>query len=261
MRAFLRRLEATHLNGLAVALGVAATHLAIGALFLLLPNHFAIRKYNNSIAYALGVGMLADRVARPFLWGVLLAAAGAAVWWWPSDPARAVMAAVAVLVVTSGDKRVDEKRVAAHTGGLGRADADFVKSRTGFSIGGVSPLAHATPCVTLIDRELFRFEQVWAAAGHPHGVFQLQPQDLVALTGAPVADVVEAPEEENVLDTLARENAIKMLAARAISVCARGQFIMEMLPAICRRCSAQCQPDRGQLRRDPRQFHQLRPAN
>ena len=98
---------------------------------------------------------------------------------------------VAVLVVTSGDKRVDEKRVAAHTGTLGRADADFVKSRTGFSIGGVSPLAHATPCVTLIDRELFRFNEIWAAAGHPNGVFKLSPDQLVQLTGAPVADVVQ----------------------------------------------------------------------
>jgi prolyl-tRNA editing enzyme YbaK/EbsC (Cys-tRNA(Pro) deacylase) len=98
---------------------------------------------------------------------------------------------VAVLVVTSGDKRVDEKKVAAIVGPLGRADADFVKSRTGFSIGGVSPLAHATPPVTLIDRELFRFGEIWAAAGHPNGVFRLSPQQLVALTGAPVADVVQ----------------------------------------------------------------------
>jgi prolyl-tRNA editing enzyme YbaK/EbsC (Cys-tRNA(Pro) deacylase) len=98
---------------------------------------------------------------------------------------------VAVLVVTSGDQRVDEKRVSALTGPLGRADADFVKARTGFSIRGVTPLAHATPCVTLIDRELFRFSEIWAAAGHPNGVFQLSPQQLVALTGAPVADVVQ----------------------------------------------------------------------
>lgn len=97
----------------------------------------------------------------------------------------------AVLVVTSGDKRVDEKRVAAITGPLGRADADFVKARTGFSIGGVSPLAHLSPPVTLIDRELFRFPLIWAAAGHPNGVFALSPEQLVALTGAPVADVVQ----------------------------------------------------------------------
>ena len=96
----------------------------------------------------------------------------------------------AVLVVTSGDRRVDERRVAALTGALGRADAGFVKERTGFSIGGVAPLAHANPTVTLIDRELFRFAEIWAAAGHPNGVFMLTPAELVALTAAPVADVV-----------------------------------------------------------------------
>ena len=99
---------------------------------------------------------------------------------------------VAVLVIASGDRRVDEKKVDALVGKTGRADADFVKAKTGFSIGGVSPLAHAQPPVTLIDRELFRFDEIWAAAGHPHGVFKLRPQDLQALTGAPVADVAQA---------------------------------------------------------------------
>ena len=96
----------------------------------------------------------------------------------------------AVLVITSGDKRVDEKKVDALVGKTGRADAEFVKARTGFTIGGVSPVAHATAPVVLIDRELFRFDEIWAAAGHPHAVFQLRPQDLEKLTGAPVADVV-----------------------------------------------------------------------
>ncbi|NKE68111.1 YbaK/EbsC family protein [Ramlibacter sp. RBP-2] len=99
----------------------------------------------------------------------------------------------AVLVITSGDRRVDEKKVDALVGKTGRADAEFVKARTGFSIGGVSPLAHAQPPVTLIDRELFRFDEIWAAAGHPHGVFKLAPQDLERLTGAPVADVTQVP--------------------------------------------------------------------
>ncbi|MDO9075703.1 MAG: YbaK/EbsC family protein [Rubrivivax sp.] len=99
----------------------------------------------------------------------------------------------AVLVVTSGDRRVDEKRVAARTGPLGRADAEFVKARTGFSIGGVAPLAHAEPVLTLLDRELFRFTEIWAAAGHPNGVFRASPDELLRLTGAPVADVVQAP--------------------------------------------------------------------
>ena len=96
---------------------------------------------------------------------------------------------VAVLVVTSGDRRVDENKVAAQTGAIGRADAAFVKAKTGFTIGGVAPLAHAHAPVTLIDRELFRFDEIWAAAGHPHGVFRLSPAELVALTGAPVCDV------------------------------------------------------------------------
>ncbi len=95
----------------------------------------------------------------------------------------------AVLVVTSGDLRVDEKKVSALVGSLGRADADFVKASTGFSIGGVSPVAHATEPVILIDAELFRFGQVWAAAGHPHAVFPLSPDELVQLTGAPVAEI------------------------------------------------------------------------
>ena len=98
----------------------------------------------------------------------------------------------AVLVITSGDRRVDEKKVAALVGRIGRADAEFVKARTGFAIGGVSPVAHAQPPVTLIDRELYRFDEIWAAAGHPHGGFRLAPADLEKLTQAPVADVVQS---------------------------------------------------------------------
>ena len=98
----------------------------------------------------------------------------------------------AVLVVTSGDKRVDEKKVAALVGAVGRADAEFVKLKTGFTIGGVAPVGHASPPVLLIDRELFRFDEIWAAAGHPNGVFRASPKALTQLTGAPVEDVVQA---------------------------------------------------------------------
>ena len=104
----------------------------------------------------------------------------------------------AVLVIASGDRRIDEKKLKEHTGALGRADADYVKARTGFSIGGVSPLGHAPvegqePPLLFIDRELFRFALIWAAAGHPNGVFRMTPDELVALTGAPVIDVVQQP--------------------------------------------------------------------
>jgi len=106
----------------------------------------------------------------------------------------------AVLVIASGDRRVDERKLEAHTGKLGRADADYVKARTGFSIGGVSPLgfqpSYATdgepaPPLLFIDKELFRFDAIWAAAGHPNGVFLMSPPQLVALTGAPVIEVAQ----------------------------------------------------------------------
>jgi prolyl-tRNA editing enzyme YbaK/EbsC (Cys-tRNA(Pro) deacylase) len=103
---------------------------------------------------------------------------------------------VAVLVITSGDRRVDEKKVQALVCNsdqkLGRADADFVKEKTGFAIGGVSPIGHLHPPVCLIDQELARFDAIWAAAGHPHAVFELAMAQLQALTQAPVADVAQA---------------------------------------------------------------------
>lgn len=108
---------------------------------------------------------------------------------------------VAVLVITSGDKRVDQVKVEAlvcNGARLGRADAEFVKTKTGFSIGGVSPLAHATPCVVLIDAELWRFETLWAAAGHPNAVFQLKPHDLEVLTHATVADIAQSSQRDAV---------------------------------------------------------------
>lgn len=95
----------------------------------------------------------------------------------------------AVMVVASGANRVDEQKVAAIVGPLGRADAKFVKARTGYTIGGVCPIGHAGPTVMLIDRDLLKLDSIWAAAGHPHAVFNLTPAQLVAMTAAPVADV------------------------------------------------------------------------
>ena len=95
-----------------------------------------------------------------------------------------------VLVVASGVNRVDEKKVAALVGEpIGRADADFVRRRTGFAIGGVPPLAHEEPPVTLIDRDLLALDEIWAAAGTPNSVFRLTATQLEPLTGGQVVDV------------------------------------------------------------------------
>lgn len=96
---------------------------------------------------------------------------------------------VAVVVITSGDNRVDIGKVETLAGGVGKADADFVRDATGYAIGGVSPVGHPEGTVVLIDRDLGRFETVWAAAGHPHAVFPLTPTELAELTGATPADV------------------------------------------------------------------------
>lgn len=96
----------------------------------------------------------------------------------------------ALLVVTSGAHRVDEARVAALVGeALDRADAEFVRVETGFAIGGVAPIGHLQPVMTLIDEHLLAFEEIWAAAGHPNTVFRLRPADLLTMTGGRVARV------------------------------------------------------------------------
>ncbi len=96
----------------------------------------------------------------------------------------------AVLVVASGDNRVSEAKVKRLVGEtLGRADADFVRSSTGYAIGGVAPLGHAQPVKILIDADLQRFARIWAAAGTPFSVFPLTPDALTRLTGAPWSDI------------------------------------------------------------------------
>lgn len=88
-----------------------------------------------------------------------------------------------VLVIASGANRVDLKKVAAQTGlRLGRADADYVKEKVGFAIGGVPPAGHLTPLKTVLDIDLRQHPTIWAAAGTPHALFQLNPADLEPLT-------------------------------------------------------------------------------
>jgi len=98
-----------------------------------------------------------------------------------------------VLVVASGANRVDERKVEALLGDrLLRADAGYVRERTGFAIGGVAPIAHATPPHVFLDEELFAFDRVYAAAGTPFAIFALTPAELEALTGGLRADLRKA---------------------------------------------------------------------
>ena len=76
---------------------------------------------------------------------------------------------------------------------LGRANADFVRESTGYAIGGVSPLGHANPVRLVLDQDLQRFAQTWAAAGTPFSVFPLSPAQLIMLTGADWADIRQEP--------------------------------------------------------------------
>ena len=98
----------------------------------------------------------------------------------------------AVLVIASGMNRVDEKKVQALLGQrIERASPDFVREATGFVVGGVPPVGHASPSIVLIDRDLERFPFVWAAGGTPNAVFRIAPADLIRLTQGRVADVAK----------------------------------------------------------------------
>jgi prolyl-tRNA editing enzyme YbaK/EbsC (Cys-tRNA(Pro) deacylase) len=93
-----------------------------------------------------------------------------------------------ILVIASGANRVDLAKVEAIVGeALDKADADFVRAQTGFAIGGIPPLGHDRPLITVVDEDLLRFETIWAAAGHPNAVFPATPAQLVAMTGGRVA--------------------------------------------------------------------------
>jgi prolyl-tRNA editing enzyme YbaK/EbsC (Cys-tRNA(Pro) deacylase) len=95
-----------------------------------------------------------------------------------------------VLVIASGPNRVNEQLIAEQVGEpIGKADADFVRQRTGFVIGGVPPVGHSEKLATFIDQDLLQYTEIWAAAGTPHAVFRLQPGDLLRMTGGTLIKV------------------------------------------------------------------------
>jgi len=91
-----------------------------------------------------------------------------------------------LLIITSGRHRVDTDLVAQNLDieKLGRVDADYVKEKSGFSIGGVAPLGWVSPATILIDEALNEYEIVWAAAGHPHAVYPTSFGELIKITKA-----------------------------------------------------------------------------
>ncbi len=95
-----------------------------------------------------------------------------------------------VLIIASGANRVNEKAIGSLLDEpIVRADPDFAQEHTGYAIGGIPPIAHLHPIQTLIDQDLLKHEEIWAAAGTPHAVFRLTPADLLEMTGGQVVNI------------------------------------------------------------------------
>jgi prolyl-tRNA editing enzyme YbaK/EbsC (Cys-tRNA(Pro) deacylase) len=105
---------------------------------------------------------------------------------------RGATTGAAILVMSSGARRVDTKKLAGVVGEpIGKADAEFVRDKTGFAIGGVAPVGHTGAPRTFVERSLAAWPEIWAAAGHPNTVFRLSYLELVRLTGGAEVDVAE----------------------------------------------------------------------
>ncbi len=95
-----------------------------------------------------------------------------------------------ILVLASGVNRVNEKRLGEMAGEpIGKADADFVRQKTGFAIGGIPPVGHPMAIETYIDADFLQYPEIWAAAGTPRAVFRLIPQDLQKMNRGSVVSI------------------------------------------------------------------------
>ena len=97
-----------------------------------------------------------------------------------------------ILCLVAGDKRCSLNKIKKmiNKKNVSMANADQVKSQTGFSIGGVSPVAHLEKIKILIDSSLSRYENVYAAAGHPNSIFKITYKQLIQLTEGKEEDIV-----------------------------------------------------------------------
>jgi len=95
-----------------------------------------------------------------------------------------------ILVIASGPNRINEKRIEEKVSEpIGKADADFVRQKTGFVIGGVPPVGHKEKMQIFIDEDLLRYQEIWAAAGTPNALFKLTPSDLIRMTGGEIISI------------------------------------------------------------------------
>ena len=106
---------------------------------------------------------------------------------------RGVPSNTPILVMSSGARRVDTKKLAAVAGEeIGKADAEFVRAATGLAFGGVAPVGHTGKLRTFVERSLAAWPEIWAAAGHPSTVFRLTYAELVRITGGVEVDVAQS---------------------------------------------------------------------
>lgn len=106
-----------------------------------------------------------------------------------------VAGGVPVVALVSGANRVDEKRLAGAAGKpVRKADAESARNATGYSIGGVPPFGHATEVPVFMDRDLLKYEVLWAAAARPDCVFEIAPDRLRELSNATVVDLKADPD-------------------------------------------------------------------
>ena len=95
-----------------------------------------------------------------------------------------------ILVITSGSNRVNEKAIAEIIEEkIERAEANWIKETTGFSIGGIPPVAHKTKAIVLFDEDLCQYDEIWAAAGHPYAVFKTTPTELIKMSESKIISV------------------------------------------------------------------------
>jgi prolyl-tRNA editing enzyme YbaK/EbsC (Cys-tRNA(Pro) deacylase) len=95
-----------------------------------------------------------------------------------------------ILAIVSGGNRVDEEKLAVLVAEpVAKANADYVRQRTGYAIGGVPPVGHVQSLTCVVDEDLLQYEQIWAAAGTPRAVFRLTPADLQRITDGRVVSV------------------------------------------------------------------------